>query len=151
MNEVGSISNAPLSIAMMVWLDIPDRLLDAPPVGVCFCDRHGIFFRYNRAASELWGSAWWGPDQRLYGSYRQRSVDGDRIPHAECPMAVASQNCEARRNEEIVIERPDGSTLVALVDIDLIRNEAGSVVGRCGSSSCNAGSTRSCKRCRRDL
>lgn len=129
MNEVGLVSSAPASIAARDWLDIPDHLLDSLPVGVYFCDRDGAIVRHNQAATELWGRASWGPDQRYCGSYRLRSVDGYTIPHTECPMADALQTGQACRGQEIVIERPDGSTIVALVDINVIRDEAGSVIG----------------------
>jgi PAS domain S-box-containing protein len=112
-------------------LDLPDRLLDLLPVGVYVCDRAGLIVRYNRAAAELWGcSPMIGdPTVRYCGSYRLYGVDGDLLPHAKCPMADVLATGLGLRDQEIVIERPDGTRIVALVNIEAIKDDSGRVVG----------------------
>jgi PAS domain S-box-containing protein len=112
-------------------LDIPDRLLDLLPVGVYVCDQAGLIVRYNRAAAELWG---YSPDigdptVRFCGSYRLYGAKGVLIPHAKCPMAEVLATGQGLRDEEIVIERPDGARVVALVNIEAIKDSSGRLAG----------------------
>ena len=112
-------------------LDAPDRLLDILPVGVYVCDREGLIVRYNRAAAELWGCSpkIGDPTVRFCGSYRLYGLNGDLIPHAKCPMGDVLATGVGLRDQEIVIEQPDGARIVALVNIDAIKDGAGRVVG----------------------
>jgi PAS domain S-box-containing protein len=109
----------------------PDRLLELLPVGVYVCDRDGLIVRYNRAAAELWGRepAIGDPAERFCGSYRLYRLDGEHVPHAECPMAAVIATGHGLRDQDVVIERPDGSRIVALVNIEAIKDEAGGVLG----------------------
>ena len=112
-------------------LDVPDHLLDLLPVGVYVCDRAGLIVRYNRAAAELWGCSpkIGDPTVRFCGSYRLHGPNGSLIPHAKCPMGDVLATGQGVRDQEIVIERPDGARIVALVNIAAIKDSAGRVVG----------------------
>ncbi len=112
-------------------LDLPDRLLDLLPVGVYVCDQDGLILRYNRAAAELWG---WSPKigdptVRFCGSFRLYGVKGVLIPHAKCPMADVLATGQGQRDQEIIIERPDGARVVALVNIEAIKDSSGRLAG----------------------
>ncbi len=112
-------------------LDLPDRLLDLLPVGVYVCDRTGLIVRYNHAAANLWGCSpkIGDPTLRFCGSYRLYHLDGGYVPHAKCPMADVLATGQGLRDQEIVIERPDGTRIVALVNIEAIKADSGRVVG----------------------
>jgi len=112
-------------------LDLPDRLLDILPVGVYVCDRAGLIVRYNRAAAELWGCSpkIGDPTVRYCGSYRLYGMDGGYVPHAKCPMADVIATGQGLRDREIVVERPDGTRIVALVNIEAIKDDFGRVIG----------------------
>src|SRR3981189_2623411 len=112
-------------------LDVPDHLLDLLPVGIYVCDPAGLIVRYNRAAAELWGCApkVGDPTLRYCGSYRLYRLNGDHVPHAKCPMADVLATGQGVRDQEIAIERPDGTRIVALVKIAAIKDSAGRVVG----------------------
>jgi PAS domain S-box-containing protein len=112
-------------------LDVPDQLLDLLPVGVYVCDRAGLIVRYNRAAAELWGCSpkIGDPTVRFCGSYRLYGLSGSLIPHAKCPMGDVLATGQGVRDQEIVIERPDGARIVAIVNIAAIKDSAGRVVG----------------------
>jgi len=112
-------------------LDLPDHLFDILPVGVYVCDGAGLLVRYNRAAAELWGCSpkLGDPTVRYCGSYRLHHLDGRHVPHAKCPMADVLATGEGLRDREIVIERPDGTRVVALVNIEAIKADSGRVVG----------------------
>src|SRR5437879_917631 len=112
-------------------LDLPGHFLDLLPVGVCVCDRAGSVIRYNRAAAELWGRSprTGDPTPRFCGSYRLFGLSGDLIPHAKCPMGEVLATGQGLRDQEIVFERPDGTRIVALVDIEAIKDSSGCVAG----------------------
>jgi PAS domain S-box-containing protein len=112
-------------------LDVPDYLLDLLPVGVYVCDRAGFIVRYNRAAAELWGCSpkIGDPTVRFCGSYRLYGMNGNLIPHAKCPMGDVLATGHELRDQEIIIERPDGSRIVALVNIAAIKDSSGRIAG----------------------
>jgi PAS domain S-box-containing protein len=112
-------------------LDVPDHLFDLLPVGIYVCDQAGVIVRYNRAAAELWGCSpkIGDPAVRFCGSYRLYGLNGDSIPHAKCPMGDVLATGVGLRDQEIVIEQPDGARIVALVNIEAIKDGSGLVVG----------------------
>jgi PAS domain-containing protein len=107
-------------------LDVPDHLLDLLPVGVYVCDRAGLIVRYNRAAAELWGCSpkIGDPTVRFCGSYRLYGLNGDLVPHAKCPMGDVLATGQGLRDQQIVIERPEGARIVALVNIEAIKDSS---------------------------
>jgi PAS domain S-box-containing protein len=112
-------------------LNLPDRLLNLLPVGVYVCDQAGLIVRYNSAAAELWGRSPKIGDPAVHycGSYRLYRLDGAYLPHAKCPMAEVLATGEGLRDQEVAIERPDGSRIVALVNIEALLDESGRIIG----------------------
>jgi PAS domain S-box-containing protein len=110
---------------------IARRLLGLLPVAVYTCDAHGVITFYNQQAAKLWGRAprVGDTDQRFCGSFRLWRSDGTRLPRDQTPMAAAIRDGRAARNENVVIERPDGSRVSVLVNIDPIHDESGRIVG----------------------
>jgi len=84
------------------------QLLQALPAAVYTTDAAGRITFYNEAAvefagrrpelGELWCVTW-----RLY------NADGSRLPHEECPMAVALMENRPVVGAEAIAERPDGT------------------------------------------
>jgi PAS domain S-box-containing protein len=105
--------------------------LEAIPGAVYLCDRDGCVVRYNSEAAQLWGQAprLEGGTILFCGSKRLYLLDGTPLPHAECPMAEAVQAGAVTRNAEVVIERPDGSRITALVNIRPLRDHQGAIQG----------------------
>ena len=125
-------SVAPLAVLLDERvLDLPDTLLDLLPVSVYVCDQAGLVVRYNRAAAKLWGCSpkIGDPTVRFCGSYRLYDLKGDLIPHAKCPMGDVLATGQGLRDQEIVIERPDGERIVALFNIEAIKDGFGQVAG----------------------
>lgn len=106
------------------------QLLSLMPAAVYTCDAEGHITYFNRRAAELWGRE---PElmtgERFCGSLRLRRLDGSVLPHTEAPMAAAVRSGLSTRNGEVVIERPDGSSVVASFNIDPLYDEAGSITG----------------------
>jgi PAS domain S-box-containing protein len=111
--------------------ELPARLFEQLPFAVYICDRDGLILRYNDRAAELWGRSpkLGDPDQRFCGSYRMFRPDGILLPHHQCPMADVLRTGDSVRQQEVHIERPNGSRGIALVDIEAIKDSRGNIVG----------------------
>ena len=111
--------------------EMPGRLFEQLPFSVYVCDRDGLVLRYNHRAAELCGRSpnLSDPIERLCGSYRMFRPDGSLLPHHQCPMAEVLSTGMSVREQEVHIERPDGSRGIALVDIEAIRDGDGNIVG----------------------
>jgi PAS domain S-box-containing protein len=110
---------------------LPPRLYDLLPVGLYVCDPDGLILHYNRRAAELWGRSpkLDDPADRFCGSYRMYRLDGNALPHAECPMGEVLRTGISVVDQEIVIERPDGSRGIALVNIEALKDDSGNILG----------------------
>lgn len=107
-------------------------LFELGPVAVYSCDVSGVIRNFNRRAAELWGreSAVADVDERFCGSFKLLRPDGSFLPHEQCPMAeVLNGNLAEARDEEVLIERPDGSRVTVVVNIRPLKNQHGEVTG----------------------
>lgn len=109
--------------------DIANPSLDLLPVAVYVCDRNGVIVRYNRRAAALWGRTPKLGVERFCGSLRLYRADGRPLPHAECPMAQALRTGLPVHDQEVVVEQPGGARAVALVNIDVLKDRSGKMVG----------------------
>jgi PAS domain S-box-containing protein len=106
-------------------------LLDALPSAAYTCDADGCITYFNEQAAALWGQRpeLGMPDLRFCGSFRLRLPDGSLLRHEDSPMARTLREGVGCRNQEVAIERPDGSVVDVLVNIDPLRDSTGRVVG----------------------
>jgi PAS domain S-box-containing protein len=111
--------------------ELPGRLFEQLPFAIYVCDREGLVLRFNRRAAELWGRSpeLRDPNERFCGSYRMFRPDGSLLPHDQCPMADVLRTGVSVREQEVHIERPDGSRGIALVDIEAVKDGKGNIVG----------------------
>jgi PAS domain S-box-containing protein len=111
--------------------ELPARLFEQLPFAIYICDTDGLVLRYNRRAAELWGRSpkLGDPNERFCGSYRMYRPDGSPLPHHECPMADVLRDGVSVRQQEVHIERPDGSRGIALVDIEAVKDGEGNIIG----------------------
>lgn len=107
------------------------QLVDFIPAAVYACSADGTLDYYNARAVELWGrepevndGAW-----TLCGSWRTYLPDGTLLKPAESPMASVLATGEPVVNRELKIERPDGSLIDILININPLRDPAGNVTG----------------------
>jgi PAS domain S-box-containing protein len=106
-------------------------LIELVPAAVYTCAADGRITHYNERACRLWGRT---PeagqtDERFCGSYRMYRPDGRLLLHADTPMAEALRTGVPVHNAQVIIERPDGSRIVALVNISPLRDAQGGVIG----------------------
>lgn len=107
------------------------HLLDAIPGAIYLCDRDGWLVRFNSEAVNLWGRtpALGENGDRFCGSYRLYTTSGTPLAVDECPMASTLYAGLWARNQEVLIERPDGSRFVALMSIRTLRDRRGEIQG----------------------
>lgn len=120
-------SAAALLQAMRSWESLCARL----PIGLYACDAAGVIVQYNARAAELWGREprLGDTEQRFCGAQKLLLPDGSILPFAETPMAEVLRTGVAARDQEVTIERPDGSRLPVLVNIDPIFEDGGNLAG----------------------
>jgi PAS domain S-box-containing protein len=107
------------------------RLLSSLPVGLYACDADGRITFFNKRASELWGR------EPKLNDYREKFCacfkvflpDGTFIPPEQTPMAEAIREGKGFSNIEAIVERPNGSKFTALVNIDILRDGSGVILG----------------------
>jgi len=107
------------------------ELVEILPIAVYTCDSAGAIESCNRSAAELWGRV---PEllsiaDSFCGSYKIYSIDGVYLPHAESPTAEVLRTEKTVSNEEIIIERPDGTRRTAMVNVLPRRDEQGNLTG----------------------
>jgi PAS domain S-box-containing protein len=105
--------------------------LDAFPGAVYLCDSEGWVLRYNTEAARLWGRmpVLGRNGDRYCGSYQLFLPDGTPLPADECPMATALKNGVESRNADLVLQRPDGSRLMVLLNIRVLKDRHGVIHG----------------------
>jgi PAS domain S-box-containing protein len=107
-------------------------LFDLGPAAVYACDAEGVIQDFNQRVTELWGRT---PDRgddndRFFGSIRKFRPDGSLMDHDECSIAwVISGKVLEVKDEEVAIERPDGSRVTAVINIRPLINERGEITG----------------------
>jgi PAS domain S-box-containing protein len=107
-----------------------DGLLEWLPIGIYTCDAKGYLLNHNRRAAELWGQ---NPDpserQRYCGCYKALRADGTELPSSETPMAELLATRRPIRDREMDIERPDGTRLTLLVNLEPLFDDEGDFAG----------------------
>ena len=131
MDRSGIVGNGRLP-GVQGWADFvtaPD-FIDLLPVAMYACDTAGRILWFNRRATELWGRIpAIGDESELYcGSYKLY-FDGRPISRAETPMATVLRTGDAVDGVEGRVERPDGSTIWAMVHIWPVKDGDGRVIG----------------------
>jgi PAS domain S-box-containing protein len=108
------------------------KVLSLMPAAVYTCEApSGRITYYNEHAAQLWGRApaHGDTDERFCGSYRLWRADGSLLRHDETPMALAMRDGRPYRNQEVIVERPDGTRIIVLVNIDPLCDAQGRVTG----------------------
>ncbi len=111
---------------------LDSRLIDILPAAAYICEApSGKIVRYNDRAAKLWGRNPGSREEndRFGGSRRLFNPDGTPIPMAEWPMAVVLRTGKPVRDQELTIERYDGSRITTLVNIEAIRDTDGEIIG----------------------
>jgi PAS domain S-box-containing protein len=113
-------------------LDQKSDMLDLLPMAAYVVRPDGVVIWYNARAAELWGRkpAVGDTDERFCGAHTLYRADGSHMAHCDTPVAQALTTGISVHEEEVIIERPDGSRVHVSVHIDPIRNPMdGRIIG----------------------
>lgn len=107
------------------------QLVELMPVAMYTCDAEGAITYFNRNAARLWGREPGSGTSADYfcGALKAFHPDGRPMPPADNPVAVALTTGSPERNHPVHIERPDGSIVIAEMNVDAIRDASGRVIG----------------------
>ena len=113
-------------------LDQKSDILNLLPMAAYVVRVDGVVIWYNARAAELWGRkpAVGDTDERFCGAHTLYHADGSHMAHCDTPVALALSTGISVHEEEVIIERPDGSRVHVSVHIDPIRNPTdGRIIG----------------------
>jgi PAS domain S-box-containing protein len=85
--------------------------IEALSAAVYMTDAEGRLTFYNEAAAALWGCRPELGETKFCGSWKLYWPDSMRLPHDQCPMAMALHQKRPIRGMEAVAERPDGTRI----------------------------------------
>jgi PAS domain S-box-containing protein len=107
------------------------RLIEILPAAVYVCDTDAVIVAFNPRAAQLWGRtpSLGQTDEKFCGSHRLFRPDGTYMPHSETPMEWVLRTGQEARDQEVIIERPDGSRVTVLVNIAPLFDENGTQIG----------------------
>jgi PAS domain S-box-containing protein len=122
-------SSPVLSLSLEQALRASDEILEVLPVATCICDAAGRIVQYNRRAVELWGHAP-QPGQthdQFTAQCRFFSVEGEPLPRSK--LAEVLKTGKSISDEEVMVERADGTRVAVQLNIDPLINAQGKLVG----------------------
>lgn len=136
--EIGADKETPPSRAQTVPGASPPKgesplrfSLELIPAPAYTCDADGLITDFNQLAVEAWGRepALNDPIERYCGSFKLFTGDGSPLSHDECWMALALQEKQGFNEQEIVVERPDGSRRTVLAYANPIYDKSARLIG----------------------
>jgi PAS domain S-box-containing protein len=86
-------------------------VLDALPAPIYVTDADGRVTYFNEACTVFAGRRPVIGEDRWCVTWKLYTLDGEFLPHDQCPMAVAVRERRAIRGVEAIAERPDGTRL----------------------------------------
>jgi PAS domain S-box-containing protein len=134
MTEIRAVSGLHSAFASLdpePLLASPPALIEFLPLAVYACDASGRVCWFNARAAELWGRS---PaigdkvDQSTAG-HRVFGLDGSLIAQDETPTAAALRTGESVEGRRLLVERPDGGRITAMVHVTALRDSGGNIVG----------------------
>ena len=85
-------------------------LIQNSPDAIYTCDQLGFIKSYNKAAVRLWGREPVLGKDLWCGSWKIYDKNGGHLPIDRHPMAIALKEGRLVHGEELIVQRPDGST-----------------------------------------
>jgi PAS domain-containing protein len=104
--------------------------IDEIPVGIYVLEIDGTLVKCNKTAIEAWGrTPELGSSEKYCGAHRLRYPSGEVMPHEHAPPSVVIKNGGTVRDADVICEQPDGTRILALVNVFPIKNDSDEVVG----------------------
>jgi PAS domain-containing protein len=106
-----------------------NQALDCLPVAIYLTDAHGTITHFNRACIDLAGRTPVIQHDKWCVTWKLYNLDGSRLPHDQCPMAVAVKERRSVRGAEAIAERPDGTRIQLVPYPTPLFDEDGGFIG----------------------
>jgi PAS domain S-box-containing protein len=87
------------------------EVLDDIPAAIYVTDVEGTITYFNKACVELAGRTPTLGADKWCVTWRIFTIDGEFMPHDQCPMAVAIKEKREVRDVEAIAQRPDGTRI----------------------------------------
>lgn len=94
--------------AILASEDSFHAILDELPAPIYVTDAEGTITYFNQACVKLAGRTPRVGVDKWCVTFKLYTVDGEPLPHDQCPMAIAIRERRSIRDVEAVAERPDG-------------------------------------------
>jgi PAS domain S-box-containing protein len=117
------------SLTMEQLVRASDSILDLLPVATCICDLDGRIVQYNERAAEIWGMKPRPGDTHAEFTATCKFFAIDGSPLAQSKLSEVLESGRPVRDEEVLVERADGSRVAVLINIDPLRDNRGHMVG----------------------
>jgi PAS domain S-box-containing protein len=110
---------------------VSNAVWDELPVAMYICDAEGRLVQFNRRACDIWG---YTPDlladSLRYGAARKLFfMDGTTVTSEMSGMREVLETGKSKRDVSFIMERPDGSRVTVLGNMDPVIDDDGTVVG----------------------
>lgn len=103
--------------------------LDKFRVPIYVTDADGLIIYWNQACVSFAGREPQLGQDRWCVTWRLFTVDGDPLPHDECPMAIAIREKKSIRSEVAIAMRPDGTRVAFRPYPTPLFNQSGTLRG----------------------
>jgi hypothetical protein len=104
------------------------QFFETLPVACYACESSGTITGYNRPAVELWGRQP-EPGDRFTGAQRLYDTRGNALTLDAIPTAFLIRWALSQRNQELVIEKPNGNRVTVLSNVAPLLDAAGTITG----------------------
>ena len=107
------------------------HLLNLLPAGVYVCDRNGFIKAFNQKATALWGRApnKGGKEEMFSGAYQMFHPNGSPVAPSDSPVAACIKTGQGREHIQLILERPDHSSIKVMVNVVPIKDEQQNLIG----------------------
>jgi PAS domain S-box-containing protein len=110
---------------------VSNTVWDELPVAMYICDADGRLVQFNRRACDIWG---YKPDLssdqvRFGAAYKLYRADGTVVTQDESAMREVLETGKPKRDIGFILERPDGSRVTVLGNMDPVIDDDGKIVG----------------------
>jgi PAS domain S-box-containing protein len=128
-SDVSEPEPPPLVAALDRAVAEAGRILELLPVATWICDPETRIVQYNRRAAEIWGREPAPGESHEQFTAASRFYDADGQVLQQSAVRSVLQTGEPVRDAEVVVERPNGTRIVVLLNIEPLRDGEGRIVG----------------------
>jgi PAS domain S-box-containing protein len=106
-------------------------VLEHLPIAVCIYDRSGRIVRFNQSALEIWGrKPQPGITHRAFvAGCKFFDPNGRLMSYPEMALSRVLNTGRAVREQQCMVERPDGSRITTIVNINPLHDADGNLIG----------------------